>query len=401
MKKLFYLPIIIGLMATGFAGCNKNDNPPTISTESFFTIEDAIFHKTGNLPSGSTPLINGLTINGTVITGGSTIISFSSPEKIKTAYISVKGISGYFQYDFYDALSSKSAKSIYDYDLVLLISQNLDEQDFVIEISCLSESGEYSIPVSTGNITVVEVGTGILQVSLAWDQFDDLDLHLLEPNGNKIYYGDPFALDPLVDEDELWFLFYCHLVTTYTSHDASSLKYTNEDDRDILDDYLDDLWNMDMDESIFYWELNNFFAEWIVGGWLDMDSNPGCWIDSVNNENITYKNEPKAGVYYVAVDLYSKCDNSKPGAKYSVTVNYKGQTVTISDKQVGQFTANDEGSYDSPGEYHIIGAFTIDASGIKPAQVTGNPFANYYPASRNAPSSVRLDKFKNSRKKSK
>jgi len=364
------------ILSLAFVACSKDkkdtpgDDDKGPATSTFFTIENATYHETGNLPQGSTELINDLTINRTVINGGSTVISFTSPQQIKTAYVAVKGMPGYYEYNFDESNSSLRSSSYY-YELILFISQLLtEEQDFIITISVLAANGDRSRPVDTDEIQIKEVGTGTLQVSLSWDQLDDVDLHLLEPSGNKIYYGNRSS----ENWEKLEFEFGCYLVEKYTSHDVSSLKYTNENDWYTLDEYLEDVPYL-----AYLTDYEPFMTErrGEEGGYLDLDSNPGCSIDGVNNENITYKNAPAAGTYYVAVDLFEKCNSSKAGAKYSVTVNYKGQAVTISNKQTGQFEASDGGSYNKSSQYHVIGGFTIDASGIRPATVTGNPFESY------------------------
>lgn len=364
-----YLLLILSLSLT-FVSCEKDkksSSSSSSSTSTFFTIQDADYHNTGNLPEGSIDLIENLNINNTVINGGSSIVSFTSSQKIKTVFVSVKGKQGYYQYDFDNSNSSMLTKSSYYYELILLISQNLKEQGFVITISCVNESGDNSTSVDSEAINVIEVGTGNLQVSLSWDQLDDVDLHLMQPNGDKIYYGNRFE-----GAERIEFEFYCYLVNKYTSHDASKLVYTNEEDWDILDEYLEEV-----PYSAYESEYSAYMKDKIKGGYLDLDSNADCDIDAINNENITYEQEPAQGTYYVAVDLYRKCDLSKDGAKYSVTVNYNKQIVTISDKQIGQFNSDNEGSSDNPYEYHIIGAFTIDASGLRPVAVTNNPFEEY------------------------
>ncbi len=48
------------------------------------------------------------------------------------------------------------------------------------------------------------VGTGVVQVTLIWDNDNDLDLHLIEPNGTRIWYGSrgPTATGGLLDRDD-------------------------------------------------------------------------------------------------------------------------------------------------------------------------------------------------------
>lgn len=79
------------------------------------------------------------------------------------------------------------------------------------------------------------------------------------------------------------------------------------------------------DEDIYY---ANPIGE--NGGMLDLDSNPGCTIDNVNNENITWSDQtPATGNYVIRVDLWSACNVSTP-IPYVVTVNVCG-TVNVFD----------------------------------------------------------------------
>ena len=42
-------------------------------------------------------------------------------------------------------------------------------------------------------MSVITVGTGEIQVSVSWDVESDVDLHLVEPNGEDIYYGNDLS----------------------------------------------------------------------------------------------------------------------------------------------------------------------------------------------------------------
>jgi len=73
------------------------------------------------------------------------------------------------------------------------------------------------------------------------------------------------------------------------------------------------------------------------GGALDLDSNPGCNFDNVNNENVTYQGvQAPAGEYVVEIDYWSACDVSGP-TNYVVTVRSNGVTSNFT----GTFTAAD------------------------------------------------------------
>lgn len=145
--------------------------------------------------------------------------------------------------------------------------------------------------------STTKVGTGDVQVSLSWDTATDVDLHVVDPLGEEIYYKSKKS---------------------------------------------------------------------ISGGVLDLDSNAGCNIDNINNENITWpKGKAPKGTYKVLVDFYEACSNL--GAKYTVTTNVCGKTRTYN----GQFTASqaDKGgkgygvlvtSFDTKCSYRASGRATYE-----------------------------------------
>ena len=66
------------------------------------------------------------------------------------------------------------------------------------------------------------------------------------------------------------------------------------------------------------------------GGMLDLDSNPACFIDGVNNENITYEDgTPPSGEYSVSVDYFSDCGVLEP-TSFVVTVRIGDSVETFS-----------------------------------------------------------------------
>lgn len=66
-------------------------------------------------------------------------------------------------------------------------------------------------------------------------------------------------------------------------------------------------------------------------GYLDMDSNPFCWLDSINAENIYYGQDAavEAGTYHVLLRYLTSCDVSET-VNYSITVRFNGELLDIS-----------------------------------------------------------------------
>jgi hypothetical protein len=77
-----------------------------------------------------------------------------------------------------------------------------------------------------------------------------------------------------------------------------------------------------------------------TGGHLDLDSNPACFLDNVNNENITYGpgSSPIAGQYVVRVVFFQNCTGM--GANFTVVLNNAGVTSSAD----GSFAANEQGA---------------------------------------------------------
>ena len=79
------------------------------------------------------------------------------------------------------------------------------------------------------------------------------------------------------------------------------------------------------EEDIYY---GNRSGE--TGGMLDLDSNAGCGLDRIDNENITWPDDttPSSGRYTVRVDYWSACGVSA-AVPYVVTVNVRGRVQTF------------------------------------------------------------------------
>jgi hypothetical protein len=160
---------------------------------------------------------------------------------------------------------------------------------------------------------VLRGSEGPVQVTLRFNQPEDLDLHVEEPlpDGGQcdIYYGDP-SRPP----------------------DAGPVTFGMI--------------------TIPPGPLSRCGAQ----GWLDLDSNPACEIDNVDVENVIYPNGGIApsGHYIVRVDYYQWCSAAGP-VPYEVEVRANGQT----EYYCGQFDPNDS---DSGGENSgvTIAGFTVN-----------------------------------------
>lgn len=257
-------------------GSDDDDNEGKLE-DKYLYVENGIYVQ-GELPIGSNAeMLEDVSLGESVLPGGSSFLKLTSKEILKTAYITVSGEEGYIKVDLKQDTPTRSTTT-YTYTVVISLSQQLSS-DFTLELTAVNASGDISTKF-TQDMKYVQAGTGDLQVNLHFSNAKDLDLYVVEPNGNVICFESPFP--------------YCT--------DAYR-RWQNGD-------------NYDEDD----------FPEYGTIG-LDVDSNAGCEIDNINSENIFFKSgNMQKGKYQVWVNMFENC-NSSIATDYIVKVTYKGHTV--------------------------------------------------------------------------
>lgn len=288
MKKFAFtmgaLLVAITLMLTG---CFKIKET---TVNKYISVKDGTL-VAKEMPSASSDVNIDVTMNKKVIPGGTSIVNVDSPVTVQKVYVGIEE-----EYGYYEWIPTGT-----DYEFVILVNQNIDlgedEDDFVILVAILDSNGKVSEVVEK-SVELIEVGTGQLQISLSFDTPKDVDLHVIEPNGEHVYYGN----------------------------------YVSEN-----------------------------------GGELDLDSNAGCNLDYVNNENITYSEDAfvEAGTYTVYVDLWSNCDESV-ATNYVVSVYYGGAllaTQTGTNPATGTFPADAPSNHNNLENLDPVMTFNIPDRG--------------------------------------
>ena len=134
--------------------------------------------RSGSLPSGSGPSVQAAT-SGAVLPGGSSLVSVSASSAIDRIVVGVEGAAGYYELT---GLPSAAAQSV----LLTLTQTAPSSFSFLVAAgSGSSVGGSTAVPV---NLT--SVGTGDVQFTLTWDVDSDVNLHVLDPGGEEIYYGN-------------------------------------------------------------------------------------------------------------------------------------------------------------------------------------------------------------------
>jgi hypothetical protein len=134
--------------------------------------------RTGTPTPGSGPIVNA-TGTSALIEGGSAIRTLTATTAFNRVLIAVAGVDGYYEL----ALPS----SVTTTDVILTLAQT-PPASFTLQYG--AGTGTSFGAFDTEVVSVVNVGTGAVQVSVAWNTASDVDLHLVQPNGEEIYYGD-------------------------------------------------------------------------------------------------------------------------------------------------------------------------------------------------------------------
>lgn len=154
------------------------------------------------------------------------------------------------------------------YTATLQFSEGIILGNYTLVVHAVDQNGNFGPP--KGQILVAETSplnppaTGALVVTLSWDTESNLDLHVVDPAGLDIYWGNPSSQPPF---------------------------------------------SFDQTEAGSY-------------GYIDYDPNGGCIIDGLRREDAIWPNPPPSGQYTVRVDTPSLC--GQPIANWDVRVALDG-----------------------------------------------------------------------------
>ncbi|MBE7193450.1 YfaP family protein [Gordonia polyisoprenivorans] len=129
--------------------------------------------------------------NVTAINGGSVLQNTTSSTPITSMRIALeakhngkatgKPAPGYTELKLGSATATAS--------VVMTLAQQLPSEDFAFYFAGVDASGVQG-PMVRQEVKALKVGTGAVQVSTSWTVDSDLDLILVEPSGDKIYFNN-------------------------------------------------------------------------------------------------------------------------------------------------------------------------------------------------------------------
>jgi hypothetical protein len=172
------LGLLVGVACSGDGtGPDPSDVRDFIVSLETSTGIEATFHA-GSPPAGGGPVITVTTGTSALITGGSAIRTVSSATPFTTIVLAVSGFDGYWEI----TLPAPTTAA----EVIMTLSQTILLSNFTLSYGAGSGGGfgYFAEPVG-----ILVVGTGDVQVSVTWDTSADVDLHVVDPFLEEIYWG--------------------------------------------------------------------------------------------------------------------------------------------------------------------------------------------------------------------
>jgi len=152
----------------------------------FMTTEEGV-------PDGDVDVIIDVAIRPAV-SGFNTQLTVKASEELSELYLQIAGDGGgpgfyRWQLESSDLIS----RNPYTYQVDLEINANLGEvggqEKVEFTVSGKTKNGEIVESKET-ELKTIQVRRGALQISLSWDNDDDIDLHVTTPSGETLYFGN-------------------------------------------------------------------------------------------------------------------------------------------------------------------------------------------------------------------
>lgn len=140
-------------------------------------------HHDGSPPLGGNGPGLRVETNETVVNGGSSLVSLAAAESLERVVVWVEGVDGWWDLTLPGAVRGTDVRP------TIGLPQSLRAGGFRAMYAAAGIAAELG-PPTAHDYAVVPVGTGSLQISLSWTQSADVDLHVVEPGGEEIFFNN-------------------------------------------------------------------------------------------------------------------------------------------------------------------------------------------------------------------
>ena len=129
-----------------------------------------------NAGAGPTATVTGI---GVLINGGSTAPNVAGSASFTRVVVAIDGMKDYYELILPAGVSAQG--------LIITASENAAATtlNFLYAVGDPTDIGAYAVQ----QVRFVPVGRGDVQISAAWSDTSDVDLHVLDPSGEEIYFA--------------------------------------------------------------------------------------------------------------------------------------------------------------------------------------------------------------------
>jgi hypothetical protein len=139
---------------------------------------DAVL-RTGAPPAAGTGPVVTAPIPALILLGGTIEVQATASTAFKQVVVMVPGVD-----DYWELTLSAATTSV---QLLVVFSQDIPKHVFDVRLAG-ANGGAFGAPQQS-SVAVIAVGTGDVQMNVTWDSKADVDLHVVDPSGAEIYYG--------------------------------------------------------------------------------------------------------------------------------------------------------------------------------------------------------------------
>ncbi len=117
--------------------------------------------------------------NAIMINGGSSQQGVTGSASFNKVIVSVAGLTDYYELTLPAGVGSEN----------IVVTANPDTYKGIFSFNYAVANGASVGAYATQAVRMLRVGTGDIQISVAWTDSADVDLHVTDPNGETIYFG--------------------------------------------------------------------------------------------------------------------------------------------------------------------------------------------------------------------
>lgn len=183
------------LVGCGSDGGNEPESSlanSVISNVSLVGTTGSVAFRSDAAPTGGSGPAAVVSVLGSAVPGGSAQVQVSAPSSFTRIIVALDDTEGYYEINLNSAVTAAT--------LALALSENVDVSELLTRFAVGTGSSIGTYDEATVDV-ITTTGTGDVQVSVSWNSNADVDLYVIDPSGEEIYYGNPVGENGELDLD--------------------------------------------------------------------------------------------------------------------------------------------------------------------------------------------------------